>query len=136
LARQSKKAYGALLTVGILQAIFAVVIIALLKADAETPIDSQLDPNVSIGALAVAMFGIAAMFLGLAFWAKRNPLPAAIVGLVLYITVHLLDALADPTAIARGVLIKVIIVVVLVRAISAGAKHRALARAMAASATT
>jgi hypothetical protein len=132
LAKETKKAFGALLAVAILQVLFAVLILVLLQSGGgRTPLTGNMDlAETPILGLAIVMFGIAAIFFGLAFWARRNPLPAAIVGLVVFVTVHLLDALADPTAIVRGILVKIVVIVVLIRAISAGARHRAMLRSM------
>ena len=82
----------------------------------------------------VSVFGIAAVFFALYFWARKQPLPASIVGLILFITVHLLDAIADPAALARGLIMKIIIIAILVNAIQAGVKYRQLQRQGAAAA--
>lgn len=118
LQKQAKKAFGALLAVGILQLVFGAVIVFALQ---NSPQVGEIPMTVYL-----MVFGIGIVFLGLAFWARSNPLPPAIIGLVLFITVHLLDALQDPSALVRGILIKIIIIVVLVQAISAGLKHRQL----------
>ena len=68
------------------------------------------------------------VFFALYFWARKQPLPASIVGLLVYVTMHLLDAIADPTAIARGIIMKIIIIAILVNAIQAGVKYRQLQR--------
>ena len=87
----------------------------------------SLGYNIIITAvLLITLFGIAALFYGLYFWARRNPLPAAIVGLTLFVTLHLIDAIADPTQLARGIIMKVIIVAMLVQAIQAGVKYKRL----------
>jgi cytochrome b561 len=133
LAKQCRKAYGTLLAVGILQAVFGTVIVfGMVRSGGPTPPTGQLEGEAApVGVLVASVYGIAVVFCGLAFWARRSPLPAAVVGLVVYITVHLLDAVADPTALLRGILMKAIIVLVLAKAISAGARHRALSRALA-----
>ena len=124
LSKQAKKAAGALLAVAIIQVVFgAIVVFALMPANV---------PQQTRNIVMVSVFGIAAVFFALYFWARKQPLPASIVGLVLFVTMHLLDALADPTALARGILMKIIIVVILVNAIQAGVKHRQLQRQSAA----
>jgi hypothetical protein len=133
LAKQAKKSFGALLTVAILQTVFGAVIVAV-SSNAQ-PIaggTQQGAEQVSVGVLSITVFGIATVFFGLAFWARKNPLPASIVGLVLFVSVHLLDALVDPTSIIRGILVKIIIISILVKAISAGVRHRALTRSVSA----
>ena len=121
--KQAKKAAGALLAVAIIQVIFGTVVLMAPRL-MEQAIDVEIDPTAY-----VFVYGIGVVFFGLYLWARRAPFPAAIVGLVLFLSIHLLDAVADPRAIARGILVKVIIVVVLVKAIQAGGRHRQLLKA-------
>ena len=120
LAATAKKAAGALLAVAILQAIAGTVMVYAAKKAAVAGTDLTV--------LYVVVYGVAAVFFGLYLWARRNPLPAAISGLVVFLTLHGLEAVSDPESIAKGILVKIIIIVVLARAISAGMKHRALKR--------
>jgi hypothetical protein len=115
---QARRAAGALLAVAILQVVFGTFLLVFLGRGAD------LQPGIY-----ASVFGVAVIFFCLFLWARRNPLPAAIVGLVLFLSLHLLDAVADPAAIGRGVLVKVIIIVILAKAIQAGVKHRKLERA-------
>ena len=117
LRKQLRKASVALLVVAILQWVFGTVLLLI--------IGRRLPTYAYASVYVIGLF-----FFGLYLWARRNPLPAAICGLVLFVTVHLLDALADPTALARGIVVKIIIIVVLVQAISAGARYRKLQRQM------
>jgi hypothetical protein len=117
LAKQTGLASKALLAVAVIQTVLGGVLAAMMMP--------ETGPVV-----AVVVGAIAAAFYGLYFWSRRNPLPAAVCGLVLYITLLGLDAVADPAAIARGWLIKIIIISVLAKAISAGIKHRELVRHM------
>jgi hypothetical protein len=123
LHKQSQKAAGALLIVAFLQAVFSTLI--LVGGVNETYQDQTLELNPVVF---IVVYGIAAVFFGLFLWARKSPLPAAIVGLAFFVTVHLVDALADPAALLRGILVKVIIIVILVRAIKAGIQHRELLR--------
>ncbi len=124
LLKQTKKACGALTTVAVLQTIFgALIVFTASQGQSLGPIKTE---GVDIKILSLFVFGLAAVFFGLAFWARKSPFPAAITGLVVFVTVHLLDAIADPTAIIRGILIKIVIVVILSRAISAGVKYKAM----------
>jgi hypothetical protein len=118
LHKQTKKAFGALLAVGIIQLVFGLVVVGALE--------SKNGGGGDFTVVYLSVFGIGVAFLGLAFWARFNPLPPAIVGLVLFVSVHLLDAVADPASLARGLIMKIIIVVVLSKAISAGLKYRQL----------
>lgn len=120
LDRHRRKAFGVLLAVAILQAVVGGVVIAIGGIG-----------NLEIEANAIAyvtIFGLAVIFLALSIWARYSPLPAAIVGLVLFCTVHLLDAIADPTAIVRGILVKIIVIVLLIQAIQSGIRHREIMR--------
>jgi FtsH-binding integral membrane protein len=75
------------------------------------------------------MLAIAAVYVGLWAWCKRNPLEASIVGLVVFVVIHAIEALLDPAALARGVVVIVGITAVLVWAVVGGMQHRKLARA-------
>ena len=64
--------------------------------------------------------------LGLFFWAKTQPLAAAVVALGLFITVNAINAIDDPSTLAQGICLKVLFVVVLSGAIKAGLSARRL----------
>ena len=115
LKKNLKKAKGALLAVAIIQTIVGAILFAAMKANANFP-----------PAVAFTVLGIGGIYFGLYAWARHQPLPAAIVGLILYITMHVLDGLQDPRQFARGIILKVIIVVLLVQAIQAGLKYKRL----------
>lgn len=123
LARQVKKASGALLAVAVLQTFFGAVLLLMNQGGASAIRNIPLTPAAFIG-----IFGVGILFFGLYLWARRSPFPAAICGLVIFVTVHALDALADPRTILQGILVKIIVIVVLARAVSAGVKHRQLMR--------
>jgi predicted nucleic acid-binding Zn ribbon protein len=63
--------------------------------------------------------------LGLWWWAGRSHLAAAIVSLVLFGTIVGLDAVADPTTLAKGIVVKIILAVGLVRSVKIGLAARA-----------
>jgi len=119
LQKQAKKAAGALLAVAIIQAIVGTIVVFALPNNV---------PEKARNIVMVSVFGIAVVFFALYFWARKQPLPAAIVGLVLFVTMHLLDAIADPAALVRGIIMKIIIIAILVNAIQAGVKFRQLQR--------
>ncbi|KIG17441.1 hypothetical protein DB30_03142 [Enhygromyxa salina] len=108
-----KKARGAIGLVAILQTLFAGIWLVTDVIDTTGM---------------VVVLGLGAVFGGLWVWCKSNPLAASIVALLLFATMHLADAIADPSTITNGVLLKIFVVVVLVRAISAGLKHREFVR--------
>lgn len=108
-----KKAQSAMLLVAIVQSIAAVFLVLMNTVDTITT---------------VVLVLIAALFFGLWAWAKHKPLAAAIVGLMVFVSLHLADAIVDPTALVRGIVLKIVVVVMLARAISAGIKHREFVR--------
>ena len=58
---------------------------------------------------------LAAIFLALGGWSKNKPVVSLISGLVLYVIVQLLSMIDDPANIARGAIVKVIVIVYLVK---------------------
>lgn len=121
LKAQAKKAAGALLAVAILQAVMGTLLVTVAGRRKDMA-------GLDLTLVYFTVYGVGVVFFALYLWARKNPFPAAIAGLVVYVTVHLLDAVADPSALTRGILVKVIVIVILVRAIQAGAKHRTLIR--------
>jgi hypothetical protein len=137
LEKQAKKAAGALLAVAVVQTAFGALVYFLLQ---------NAGPQAAAAAQStvVVVFGVAVIFWGLYFWARKAPFPAAIVGLVVYVTLWLLDLIVWAVAISNhpgaagtgaaaagpfnGIIIKIIIIAVLINAIKAGAKHRQLLR--------
>jgi hypothetical protein len=112
-----KQAFSCLLTVAVLQLIAAGAFIS-----------GAMGTRQGADVVVVTLLVIGALFFGLAFWARRHALPAAITGLVVLITLWTLDAAADPVSAGRGLLVKLIIAGVLVRAIRAGVMQRRLER--------
>jgi hypothetical protein len=137
LHKQAKKAAGALLAVAILTTIFTVLFAFLLQSrpsgrTSSSQFAADLPYVVTLGI-------ISAVFWGLYFWARVQPLPAAIVGLVVYCTIKAISVAIAVSAMAergqdrgfRGLgigCIDIIIIAVLIQAISAGMKYRTLMR--------
>jgi hypothetical protein len=71
--------------------------------------------------------GLAAVFLGLWFWAKRNALGACVVALLLFVTVIAVNGALAPKTLAMGIPVKVIFVAALIKAITAAQQDRKLA---------
>jgi len=69
------------------------------------------------GIAVVELAGIAIVFGSLGLWARYRPLPPAIIGLVLYILLSLLTFAANPALAAKGIGIRVLMVMMLIRAI-------------------
>jgi hypothetical protein len=70
---------------------------------------------------------LAAIYLGLFFWARRNALGATVTALILFITVHVINAVVEPETIHKGILVKILFVAALGAAISAAQRERKLA---------
>lgn len=70
---------------------------------------------------------LAAIYLGLFFWARRNALAATVTALILFITVHAINAVLEPKTIYQGIFIKILFVAALAAAISAAQRERKLA---------
>jgi zinc-ribbon domain len=128
LARQIKPAINTLLVLGVLHGIIGAVLLVIFKSD------TSVDP--SLGLMGGIVGALGAIFLGLSFWARKNPLPASIAGLTIYVTVTAIDVImiiTSNTAVSfgGGLLIRAFIIGALARAVSAAVKHRALTRQMA-----
>ena len=142
LRKEASKAANALLVVAVLQTIGAAVVFVMFYN-----LGARTMARFNLTAIYMPVFGLAALFWGLYLWARVNPLPAAIVGLVVYVTVWIVDALMTAAVLARtqqagrpgagggvaggvfgGIGLRIIIIVMLVRAIQAGALHRKLLR--------
>lgn len=77
--------------------------------------------------LLVTNLGLAVIYLGLWFWAKRQPFTASVVALLLFLTVIIISAVIDPKTLAQGILVKILFIAALAKAISAGSAERRLA---------
>ncbi len=129
----AKKASGALLAVAIIQSIVPALLLSIVASNTRGPKPDMLIPAIIVGA-------VAAVFWGLYLWSRRQPLPAAIVGLVLYgtlLAINIVTAVSNISANSSRMggggigglgigWIDIIIIVVLSKAISAGIKHRQL----------
>lgn len=126
LHRKARSASGALLAVAILATIGLGLVYYFVR-------DAMNDP--ALGRVATIMLisqaVIAVAYWGLWIWSWSNPLPAAIIGLVIFLTMIAVNALAaGPQSLVQGLLIKVIVIFVLARAIQAGVQHRSLQQQM------
>lgn len=127
LQKTAKKASGALMTVGVIQIAAGAILFFVSR---NLPRSNQFVTPM----LLITLFGVGAIFIGLAVWARKQPLPAAIVGLALYGTLTVLDYVVTFSAASKlnvtpqiGVpWMKIIIIGILVQAIQAGQKYRKL----------
>lgn len=69
---------------------------------------------------------LAVVMLGLWFWSKRATLPAIITAFGIYVAVLVASALQDPTTLAQGVVLKIIVIAALARGVSAALAARRL----------
>jgi hypothetical protein len=126
----TKKASTALLWVAVIQSVVGGILLGVFAANGR--IDRLL-----ANPLSMAVVVVAAIFWGLYVWSRRQPLPAAIVGLVLYATLVVLNivnvisqASTSSTQFNRGIggtgvgWLDIVIMAVLSQAISAGLKLR------------
>ena len=67
----------------------------------------------------IANFILAAIYVVLGEYSKKKPLACLICGLALYAIVFLLNAIADPVTIAKGIIVKILIVGYLIHGIKA-----------------
>jgi hypothetical protein len=72
----------------------------------------------------VVTYSVAVIFAGLGTWALWQPLPAAIVGLVLYVGILVLDLIVSQGQIGWGLYIRFALVAGLVRAINTATRDR------------
>lgn len=112
---QVRKARSAFLVVGVLQ-LLAGVLGAVMAP-----------PGAAMFVLGAEVV-VAIVFFGLAWWCSKQPFAAAVVGLFVYAGLHTLAALGDPSSIYKGIIVKVIVIVVLVRAVKAGIAYRQFVR--------
>jgi hypothetical protein len=76
---------------------------------------------------------LAALYLGLFVWASRQPFTAALIALLMFLTVQMVGIAVEPKTLTQGLIIKILIVVGLTTAVSAAYKHRQMQRNLAAS---
>lgn len=67
----------------------------------------------------IAALILCPIFAGLGWWSKTKPFTALLIALILYATVILADAFADPTTLAKGIIVKILIVAYLGKGIKA-----------------
>jgi hypothetical protein len=60
-------------------------------------------------AVLVTTMSLAAIFFGLWLWGRKSPFPALLTALIVFVSFHLLDAVFDPMAILRGIIVKIIV---------------------------
>lgn len=77
------------------------------------------------------MLGLGVVFGALAIWARKDPLPAVLGGLGVWISVHLIEAMIEPASVFNGLLVKAIVVVLFINGISTGITYNKMKRTLA-----
>jgi hypothetical protein len=131
LAKQERKAFITLLVLGILNLVIGGIITAgAFAVAAQGKATSQTDLRI-LQVMGLANCVIGGIYVGLALWARKSPLPATITGLVIYISLLALNGILAPESLLGGLIIKVIIIAALANGVSAGLKHRQLRQVQA-----
>ena len=81
-------------------------------------ITTVLQPNEMLLDIWIEVVIVAGIFFVLAVWSNMKPYAALLTGLIIYILYQLLYLIIDPANIVRGIIVKIIIVVYLIRGIS------------------
>ncbi len=76
--------------------------------------------------LTLCNFVLAATYFGLWIWAKSRPLPAAMTALILFLTLQAINLAISPLSILQGIVVKIIILGVLIRAVTSANKYQKL----------
>jgi hypothetical protein len=137
-ASQARRGAFVLFLVGGLQFVFMFLFTTILVGETlrlrrleqpVAPVDSAIPPLVYVS-YAIGV-GLAALFVGLGFWARRDPLLASIIGLACYLGASIFDLVLSfgygLTLLPGGawsLLLRAFIVVLLIDAIRAGAAYK------------
>ena len=108
--------------------ILAVGIIYLASAAVQVAIAGDRVSSDEITFSFVTAGALFAIHLGLWWWAKTAPFAAALVALVLFVTLQVVWAAIDPESLARGLIIKVLFLIALIQAVKAGVDVQRLRR--------
>jgi hypothetical protein len=71
---------------------------------------------------------LGAAYIGLWWWAQTNPFVAALTALLMFLTSQVVGAMVEPESLLKGIVIKIVIVVALFSAVSAGHRERSYSR--------
>ncbi|MHC4983491.1 MAG: zinc ribbon domain-containing protein [Planctomycetota bacterium] len=127
LRKQAGRASGILLGLAGLQVVVGAIFYFAFRDSPDVNTD-----QLRAGVIVVLVLG--GVFFGLGFWARVSPLPAAIAGLVIYATFSVIDVILSGQYAPFVIGIKVVIIVLLIGAVTSGAKYRQIKAQAAASA--
>jgi hypothetical protein len=71
-----------------------------------------------VNLLLVVNIGLAAFYLGMWFWAKRNARAATVTALLMFVTTIVVNAVLEPNTLYQGIIVKILFIVALAKAIS------------------
>jgi hypothetical protein len=111
------RASGGLFAVALVQLICGCFGLAAVPAAVEAPM--MLGVVVVVG-------GIIGVYVALGIWARFQPLPAAVLGLMIYVLLNLAVCLIDPRAGLSGIVVKGILTVVLFQGVRAGIRYQGI----------
>lgn len=114
-----KQARGWILAIGIIYVVSAGI--QIVVAGGNITRDEITFSLATAGALC-------AIHLGLWWWAKTAPFAAAVVALVLFVTLQVVWATLDPQTLTRGIIIKALFLIALIQAVKAGVDVQRLRR--------
>jgi uncharacterized membrane protein len=87
--------------------------------------EKELDAAQGRTVFVTAAHGVLALaYYALWWWAKTRPLPATLSALILFIAVQMLNIALDPESLAKGILIKILILAALISAVNAAQKYQ------------
>jgi hypothetical protein len=109
-----KSGRGYILAISILQLVAGLAFLAIYYAGDQTA------KTRAFLAIAVTMILLGLVYMGLWIWAKTAPFAAALVALIIYVTVLALDGVFAPQQIAQGIIVKILIIAGLSQAVKSG----------------
>jgi hypothetical protein len=121
LRKLTRRAFTALIVVAVMQFLGAGLFLVVAQTAPKAKVSQ---PKLMMVAGIMSAIGVG--FIILAIWARKNPLPAAITGFVILVTLWVMDMIADPMTLLQGIILKIVIVAMLIRAIQAGLQYRKL----------
>jgi hypothetical protein len=96
-----------------------ILVFALSEEGARGPADSAF-----LAILLAEWLAVMLAFVGLGWWARYQPLPPVVLGLIIYLVLWLVGAVFEPGTAGQGIILRIAVIVGLVRAIRVAAKAR------------
>jgi len=67
---------------------------------------------------------LAVIYVVLGYWSQKRPLIALVLGLLVFLTIVVIDAILDPSTIYKGIIIKVLVIGYLAKGINSAMQLR------------